>query len=141
MNTNIYALFDKKSEEYGMPVYSHNDKTAQHAILSTMLKHPGDDLAQFPADYILYRIGQYNTETGEILSIHPLHVMECITVYDTYRKRTQELHVPQPKYDPPKIDTPLHDGKIDLSKIDPKDYQDTVDSLNTKILNAAKNDV
>jgi hypothetical protein len=65
MSLGIYVIRDKKAHAYMQPVTTRNDGTAIRMIQSSLQK--GDtDLAKYPEDFALYRIGEFDEITGTI---------------------------------------------------------------------------
>lgn len=78
MKYPIYSIRDAKVG-FMTPTLDQNDAAAarnfEHAILnadSLMNSHP--------ADYSLYRIGDFDTESGAITGCMPVHVMDAVGV-------------------------------------------------------------
>ncbi len=68
MIMNLYAVRDVKST-YMSPVVGSNDAQAMRAFRAGMRSVPEFDVA--PADFELYRIGEYNNESGSITPTIP----------------------------------------------------------------------
>lgn len=78
MRYPMYSIRDAKVG-FMTPTIDQNDAAAarnfEHAILnaaSLMNSHPGD--------YALYRIGEFDTESGAITGCMPEHVMDAVGV-------------------------------------------------------------
>lgn len=67
MLSNIYSIYDVKSGLYGPAMTFVNDATAIRSF-QEMLTSPDQNslLSLYPADYILFCVGEYNQETGLI---------------------------------------------------------------------------
>lgn len=65
---NIYSVFDSKGRTYAQPWLAPNHQVAFRSCERTM-KQPGVPIADFPADYTLFRIGTFNEKTGLISSL------------------------------------------------------------------------
>ena len=63
MTVNLYAVRDVKST-YMSPVVGSNDAQAMRAFRAGMRSVPEFEVS--PADFELYRIGEYNNESGLI---------------------------------------------------------------------------
>lgn len=61
----IYAIYDRAAELYGTPYYQTNDAVA---IRNTKngINHGEGDVHMTPSDYELWRLADFNDETGEI---------------------------------------------------------------------------
>lgn len=78
MKYPMYSIRDAKVG-FMTPTIDQNDSAAarnfEHAVLnaaSLMNSHPGD--------YALYRIGEFDTESGAITGYMPEHVMDAVGV-------------------------------------------------------------
>lgn len=64
MIKGVYSLFDKKSKIYMNVFTDINDGTAIRQM--TQVVQQDKNLSQFADDYALYRITQWDDETGEL---------------------------------------------------------------------------
>lgn len=66
---NMYAIYDNKTEAFGAPFFSPTDgsavRTIQDALASDTM------LSRHPADYNLFCIGQWHSQTGEVRGVTP----------------------------------------------------------------------
>lgn len=67
-NYNLYTMYDRKSGIYGSPFVSHNDKTATRDFDSFCALPQNKYLS---ADMELYKLGTFNSSTGEIEHFKP----------------------------------------------------------------------
>jgi len=65
MKKVLYSVYDVKSEFYGSPVLFHNDEDARRGIAS-VFSNPGSMMATYPEDYRLFRLGNFNDNSGSI---------------------------------------------------------------------------
>lgn len=70
MKVNCYSMYDEKAEVYHAPMYSPNDAHIQRR-LAMDLKNEGSVFNQFPEDFKLYHIGEFNDADGIITSVEP----------------------------------------------------------------------
>lgn len=75
MIKGIYSLFDKKSKLYGNTFTEINDGTAIRQITQA-LQQEGSVIAQYPNDYALYKISQWDDEAGHLLNPDRTHVID-----------------------------------------------------------------
>lgn len=70
----LYSVYDKKGDEYSSPFKAHTHGDASRSITSTLMKG-GTMLNQFPEDYVLYYVGDFNVTTGLLTPLEsPVHV-------------------------------------------------------------------
>lgn len=71
MTYKIFTLYDTASESYQMPVFSRNDNSAIRELV-TSINFNKDSLVYFnPDDFLLYCVGDFDNESGQITSSLP----------------------------------------------------------------------
>jgi len=65
----LYSILDLKSGEYDSPFRSLNDTDAMRGIVLG-LRSGKPMFARFPADFALYFVGHFDTESGALVA-HP----------------------------------------------------------------------
>lgn len=65
MIRNIYSVYDSKLITFMQPFVADNDQAAI-SIFTSAVSEPGTEPFNYPADYSLFRVGQFNDETGHI---------------------------------------------------------------------------
>lgn len=74
MNTlDMYAVFDTKSQLFGMPHFQKSDGVAIRSF-STACESPETELNKYPSDFSLYHIGTFHVETGELVPATPRQI-------------------------------------------------------------------
>lgn len=80
MMLRVYSVFDRKALSYANPFYAVNDASAVRIVSDAA----GDDqtsLSRHPNDYVVYCIGEYNTDKGELVPYSPLvHLVDVIAL-------------------------------------------------------------
>lgn len=66
MIMNAYAIRDLKAD-FNCPFFSVNDDVAVRQFAS-VVNDPTSLISQFPSDYQLFFVGQFNTVTGQFLN-------------------------------------------------------------------------
>lgn len=74
---NIYSIRDDKTGAYNTPFFAENDIYCQR-IVGMMVADKRTQLNHYPADFTLYRIGDFDNKTGLIISHEPMHICNCI---------------------------------------------------------------
>lgn len=67
MIKGVYSLFDKKAKIYMNVFTDINDGTAIRQMQQACAQE-GSIIATYPSDYALYRITQWDDETGQLLA-------------------------------------------------------------------------
>lgn len=65
MELKIFAIWDRKAQVYRWPNFARDSATAVRA-LSTGLKDPRTEMANFPDDFELYEVGAFDDSKGQI---------------------------------------------------------------------------
>lgn len=74
MILNAYAIYDRKGLVYHPPFYASQDGQAVRS-LQDLVADPNTTIGRHPADYVLYRVGGYDDQSGQLL---PASVLEHI---------------------------------------------------------------
>lgn len=70
----VYATFDVKAAAYGKPMFLTTDGLATRLFVE-VAKDAKSEVAKYPADYSLYRIGEYDPNTGVLTGCRPVILM------------------------------------------------------------------
>jgi hypothetical protein len=68
MKLNIYTIFDIKAKLYNKPFYMLNDQVAERTARD-LLNDEKSDINKHPEDFVLYKIGEYDDNTGIITTL------------------------------------------------------------------------
>lgn len=75
MIMKMYAIYDRKAEMYNRPYYANTDGQAAREVLAAM-RDPQVSLSQYPADYSLWHVGQFDDATGIVCGDKPQKIVE-----------------------------------------------------------------
>ena len=78
MDLKLYAIYDKKAEEFGNPFVHTNDWLAIRK-LNTDLKNPNSEIVLHSGDFALYYIGAYDSKSACITTDNPPKFVEEIS--------------------------------------------------------------
>jgi hypothetical protein len=80
MTQKIYSIRDSKAEYFTQPFFKKTHGEAERDF--TMLaKDEKSQIAQFPEDYDLYYIGDYDDQTGKMTPLDtPHHIIKAVQV-------------------------------------------------------------
>jgi hypothetical protein len=80
MKARCYSVYDRKTLSYHPPYYAPTDGAAVRA-LSDAMQDPNTTIGRHPADYVLYFVGEFDDQNGQLLPQHPcVHVVDLITL-------------------------------------------------------------
>jgi hypothetical protein len=70
MKLSIYSVFDSKAQAYIPPFFLQNDAVAVRAFTFSA-NNPEHDFGRFPVDYTLFKLGEFDDSTGEVVNLSP----------------------------------------------------------------------
>lgn len=79
-NPKIYSVYDSKGLLYQLPFYSASDATAQRSWAANIINDPNSGYAQFPEDYTLFCIGEFDDSTGSLIPCTPRSIITALTL-------------------------------------------------------------
>lgn len=98
MMLNAYSIFDNKALTFNPPFFQHNDAVARR-MLSELAVDLNTQIGRHPGDFVLYCIGTYNDQTGELSPISPRrHIVDAIALLPM--PAATELPLDKPKATP-----------------------------------------
>lgn len=63
----IYSIYDRKAEIFNTPFFCRNDSVALRSF-EDLLKDDRTTVSQHPEDFVLYKLGQFNDENGQVVN-------------------------------------------------------------------------
>lgn len=67
MEYELYVIYDAATNKYGIPMAQENDATAMRSFAHEAMKKESI-WNSHPQDFILYKVGIYYVNTGEIIA-------------------------------------------------------------------------
>lgn len=67
MKLVVCSVFDSKAGAFLPPFIASRVEVAQRHFIEA-LREPSNPMSKFPEDYILFRIGQFDNELGELVN-------------------------------------------------------------------------
>lgn len=82
MKQIVYSVFDDKAGVYGTPIFVNSQGIAVRSF-SDAVKESGSVFARHASDYKLYRIGEFDNVSGELIKLDaPLFVVHASDFVD-----------------------------------------------------------
>lgn len=81
MKVNVYSLFDKKAEVYHTPCIIESDAVALRTVRMS-LRDQKSMLFQFPDDFSLVKVAEFNPDTGEVIPMHSVLISTLAGLID-----------------------------------------------------------
>lgn len=69
----VYSVYDEKALVYGLPTCFSTDGLALRAF-ADLVQNPNSNVHKYPGDFKLYRIGEFNDASGELISNTPVYL-------------------------------------------------------------------
>lgn len=85
MVQKAYSIFDHKSEIFNKPFFAHTHGDAERQF-TRIANDSQSTIYQFPEDYVLFHIGEYDDNSGRFISKEPEPIIKAIQVKETLRK-------------------------------------------------------
>lgn len=73
MIKNVYAIRDSVANNFAPPFVMDSDALATRAFRN-LSSNQNSDVALNPSDFMLYKVGQYDTEAGTLIPVAPVVV-------------------------------------------------------------------
>lgn len=78
MTMRAYSIRDAKAKVFGPPFYKSTHGEAERALVM-LLKDEKSMINQFPEDYDLYHVGEYDDQTGVFAPLDtPTHIVKAV---------------------------------------------------------------
>ena len=75
---NLYSVYDRRAMEYTPPMAMPTDAHAVRSFTQEVNRaDTGNNLNQFPEDFAMMKIGEFNQDTGAITPHAPTLVLEA----------------------------------------------------------------
>lgn len=80
MQMQVFSIFDQKAKVFNLPFFKHTAAEAERDF-TAVVRDPKSVPGQFPEDFDLYHVGEYDDQTGIIKSLDtPQHIIKAIQV-------------------------------------------------------------
>lgn len=68
MIIGMYSIRDRVASEFQVPFYAANDPAAKRSVQTELYQHQSQ-LTMFADDYVLAKVGSFNTVTGAVVPV------------------------------------------------------------------------
>lgn len=85
---SAYSVYDDASKSYSDPLFFVNDDVAIRAFTATV--KPGSLLFDYPEDYTLVRVADFDPNTGIFDSYDPRVIIDAKTVVQRFKENSDE---------------------------------------------------
>lgn len=90
MNMNIYAVYDAAVGAYMNPFVAQRDAVAIRAF-GDVVNQSGHPFHEHPADYHLFRLGSWDSQTGELVGSAPAPVIPALGLLTIAEEKQEEV--------------------------------------------------
>lgn len=93
MIMKMFAVFDSKAATYGIPFADQRIESAIRNFSDAVNdgSNPGNLWHKHPEDFSLFEIGEFNQETGEIISNRPKNLITASAIRSIRSPEIKEL--------------------------------------------------
>lgn len=94
MKQKAFSVRDSKAEIYHLPFFSNTTADAERSFRATV-NNPQTTIHQFPEDFDLWMIGEYDQSVGMLIPLQtPVHMLKAVAVKnpETPRELSQNNH-------------------------------------------------
>lgn len=84
MKLSLYSLRDTKSGTWLQPICHRHDIEAQRALVA-LIATTDCGISRYPGDYDLFRVAEFDDETGVVSPVPPLALMSATTAANLAR--------------------------------------------------------
>lgn len=93
MKLNVYAIFDQKAANFGVPFFLNNNAIAIRGF-TDLTNDPKSRVNAHPEDYALYLLGEYDDGTAVIVTKKPIPLINASNVF--VNVHANQLNLPLP---------------------------------------------
>jgi hypothetical protein len=76
MEKKLYSVFDRTAETFEPPFVESTDGMAVRVMQTIVANNPNHPVAKFGEDFILYKIGEFNPTTGNLVQVKHRAIIE-----------------------------------------------------------------
>lgn len=104
MIQKMFAVRDAKAQAFLQPFFSSANGSALRA-LGDAVNDGKSPIALHPEDYILYEIGAFDDQTGEIVGLTPIKLLACASDFSTTQSNFVKAGLPGVALNPESVVT------------------------------------
>jgi hypothetical protein len=75
----LYSVRDDKAGDFNIPFAAENEIIAVR-ITGMMANSKSGQIAGYPEDFSLYRIGSFNPKSGQVETVPPVYITACVNL-------------------------------------------------------------
>ncbi len=90
MKIGIYTIKDAQAAVFMKPTFFQTEEIAKRTFLQAVM-NPNETMGQFPADYTLYKVGQYDDESGTPQPQDPLRICNGEEILNKKKEDVQRI--------------------------------------------------
>lgn len=76
MKMQVFSVFDKVSQAYGIPFFCPNNGVAKR-MFCDLVRDESSVIYKHPSDFELYNLGEFDVDSGEFSCAAPLFVVKA----------------------------------------------------------------
>ena len=79
MKLSVYSIHDSAAKAFIQPFFMHNDGLAIRAFQGNVNSKEPNNISEHPDQFTLYKIGEFDDSTGQIITYQPESLGNGIT--------------------------------------------------------------
>lgn len=89
MIQKMFSVRDSKAQAFLQPFFSSANGSALRAMADAVADH-STSFSKHPEDYILYEVGAFDDQTGELVAVTPIRMLACASDFVSVTPVTQK---------------------------------------------------
>jgi len=77
----LFCLYDQGARFFGAPMMTQNESMLRRGLEALLQDNPNLPIFQYSDDFIVYKIGEYDQESGEISPMIPAARIETVSTF------------------------------------------------------------
>lgn len=77
----LYSLFDQGARYFGAPMMTQNEQMLRRGLEALLQDNARLPIFEYPEEFVVYKIGEYDPETGEITPTIPPARIETVAAF------------------------------------------------------------
>jgi len=78
---HLYSLFDQGARFFGAPMMAQNESMLRRGLEALLQDNQRLPIFEYPEEFVVYKIGEFDQETGEISPVIPAARIETIAAF------------------------------------------------------------
>lgn len=86
----LYSIFDLKANYYGPIFECRTDEDAKRALVESFTGRE-NKLTQYPEDFALFNLGEFDSSTGSLTQSYPVKIITCLEAMAQHKEMLRRV--------------------------------------------------